>query len=73
MIADDCVTCRSQLIFVVWHLDGHCQALLYFTFPAYALRRLQSFSHERASLIVVGGILFLLLAGLLGYHAGSTP
>jgi hypothetical protein len=48
------------------------KALLYFMFPALVLRRLHSLSHERANLVVVGGILFLLLAGALSYHVWST-
>ena len=48
------------------------KALLYFMFPAIGLRRLQFLSHERANLVVVGGILFLLLTGVLGYHVWST-
>jgi hypothetical protein len=44
------------------------KALFYFVFPGLGLRRLQSLSHERANLIVGGGILFLMLAALLGYH-----
>src|SRR3954466_5518848 len=53
------------------------KALIYFAFPAIGLRRFQSLSHERANLIVVGGIVFLLIAGLLGYdlwsnHVGSA-
>ena len=48
------------------------KALLYFTFPAVVLRKLQSLSHERANLVVVGGIFFLLLAGVLGHHLWST-
>jgi hypothetical protein len=48
------------------------KALIYFAFPACGLRRLQSLSHERAILVVGGGILFLLLSGVLGYHVWST-
>jgi len=48
------------------------KALLYFTFPAFGLRKLQFLSHERAKLIVGGGIVFLLLAGALGYHLWCT-
>ena len=48
------------------------KALLYLAFPAFGLRKLQSLSHERANLIVVGGILFLVLAGCLSCHFWST-
>ncbi|HUG17367.1 MAG TPA: hypothetical protein VMM56_00220 [Planctomycetaceae bacterium] len=48
------------------------KALLYLTFPAYGLRKFQCLSHERANLIVVGGILCLLLSGVLSYHILST-
>jgi hypothetical protein len=48
------------------------KALMYFVFPTFGLRRLQFLSHGRAHLVVSGGILFLLLAGLLGYHVWST-
>jgi len=44
------------------------KALIYFAFPAFGLRRFQFLSHERANLVVGGGIIFLLLAGVLGYH-----
>ena len=48
------------------------KALLYFAFPAFGLRKLQFLSHERANLVVGGGILFLVLAAGLGYHVWST-
>ena len=48
------------------------KAALYFVFPTAGLRRLQFLSHERAGLVAGGGIIFLLLAGLLGYHLWST-
>ena len=48
------------------------KALLYLAFPAFALRKLGKLSHEREKLIVVGGIVFLLLAVLLGYHVWIT-
>ena len=48
------------------------KALLYFTFPAFGLRKLQFLSHKRANLVVGGGIVFLSLAGALGYHLWST-
>ena len=44
------------------------KALIYFTFPAYGLRKLQIPSHERPQLLVYPGVAFLVLAGLLGYH-----
>ena len=48
------------------------KALLYFVFPAIGLRRFQLLSHERAYLVAGGGMFFLLVAGLLGYHLWST-
>jgi hypothetical protein len=48
------------------------KALIYFAFPAVGLRRFQFLSHERANLVVGGGIIFLLLAGVLGYHVWRT-
>lgn len=48
------------------------KALLYFLFPTIGLRRLHSLSREKANLVVVGGILFLLLAAMLGYHVFLT-
>ncbi len=49
------------------------KALVYFTFPAFALRKLQIPSHERAHLFVAPGVLFLLLAAALGYHLWTAP
>src|SRR5512139_3133914 len=60
------------LVLTVWGWASVVKALLYFMFPAIGLRRLQSLSHERAKLVVGGGILCLLLAGVLGYHVWST-
>jgi hypothetical protein len=48
------------------------KALVYFMFPALGLRRLQFLSHERANLVCGVGVLFLLLAGVLGYHVWNT-
>ena len=48
------------------------KAVIYFVFPAVGLRRLQFLSHKRAGLVGGGGIIFLLLAGVLGYHVWST-
>ena len=48
------------------------KALIYFAFPAYGFRKLQTISPERAWVFVPPGILFLALAALLGYHVWST-
>jgi len=48
------------------------KALIYFTFPAFGLRKLQIPSYDRAYVFVPAGILFLVLAALLGYHVWST-
>ena len=48
------------------------KALIYFAFPAFGLRKLHFLSHERANRVVGGGIIFLLLAGVLGYHVWSA-
>lgn len=48
------------------------KAFLYFTFPAFGLRKLHIPSPERAGLFVVPGVLFLLLAAALGYHLWAT-
>jgi hypothetical protein len=48
------------------------KALINFVFPAVGLRKLQTISQERASVFVLPGILFLILAGLLGYHVWSA-
>ena len=49
------------------------KALIYFTFPGFGLRKLGIPSHERAHVFIYPGVLFLLLAGLLGYHVLATP
>jgi hypothetical protein len=48
------------------------KALIYFTFPAFGLRKLQIPSHDRANVFVLPGILFMVLAAVLGYHVWST-
>jgi hypothetical protein len=48
------------------------KALIYFAFPAFGLRKLQIPSEERAHLFVVPGVVFLLLATLLGYHIWAS-
>lgn len=47
------------------------KALLYLTFPEFGLRRFQDLSHERAHLVTIGGVFFLLMAGVLGFHLWS--
>jgi hypothetical protein len=48
------------------------KAAIYLVFPAYALRKLPNLTRDRAKPVVVGGVLFLLLAGVLGYHVLRT-
>jgi hypothetical protein len=48
------------------------KALIYFTFPAFGLRRLQTPSYERAYVFIPAGVLFLGLAGMLSYHLWAT-
>ena len=48
------------------------KALLYFVFPAFGLRKLHIPSEERAHLFVAPGVLFLVLAAVLGYHLWAT-
>ena len=48
------------------------KAFIYFTYPAAALRRLQYPTYERAYIFIPPGIVFLILAGLLGYHLWTT-
>ena len=60
------------LVLTVWGWANVVKALLYFTFPAIGLRRLQALTHERANLVAAGGILALLVAGVIGYHVWRT-
>ena len=56
-------------------LIGWAQVLkgfIYFTFPAFALRRLHLPTYERAWVFIPGGFLFLILAAVLGYHLWVT-
>ena len=48
------------------------KAFIYFVFPSVGLRKLQMPSHERAHQFIYPGVLFLGLAGLLGYHLITT-
>lgn len=47
------------------------KALVYFCFPAFALRQLARPTPERAWIFIPGGIFLLALAGLLGFHLAS--
>lgn len=44
------------------------KALVYFTFPAWGLRKMRIPSAEKPGLFVYPGVALLVLAGLLGYH-----
>ncbi len=48
------------------------KAFIYFVFPEFGLRKLQLPSHERAHQFIYPGVVFLGLAGLLGYHLFVT-
>jgi ABC-2 type transport system permease protein len=48
------------------------KGLVYFTFPAFGLRRMQMVSYERTYIFIPGGVVFLVLAGVLGYHLWAT-
>ncbi len=48
------------------------KAAVYFTFPAFAGRRMQLVSLERAHLFIYPGVAFVVLAGLLAYHVFLT-
>ena len=48
------------------------KALIYFTFPAFGLRKMSIPSRQKPQLFVYPGIGFLSLAGLLAYHLLST-
>ena len=44
------------------------KALIYFTFPAFGLRKMRIPTDGKARMFVYPGVGFLVLAGLLGYH-----
>jgi hypothetical protein len=44
------------------------KALIYFTFPAYGLRKLHIPSRDRSALFIAPGLAFIVVAGVLGYH-----
>lgn len=48
------------------------KALIYFTFPSFALRRMAMASPERAHLFVYGGVFLIALAGLFIYHLATS-
>ncbi|MEM8783693.1 MAG: hypothetical protein AAGE65_12680 [Planctomycetota bacterium] len=43
------------------------KAFVYFTWPAYGLQKLRFITEERANLLIVPGVVFLLIAALLLY------
>jgi hypothetical protein len=52
------------------------KALIYFTFPAYGLRKLDIPSHDRSWMFIAPGLAFIALAAALSYHVwfrGSGP
>ncbi len=59
---------------VVLTLLGWAQvlkALIYFTWPAFGLKKLQMVSDERARFLVAFGIAFLIISALLLYHLAA--
>lgn len=48
------------------------KALVYFAFPAFGLRKLEIPSYERAYVFVYIGVVFLVIAAVLGYHIATT-
>ena len=48
------------------------KGLLYFTFPSFGIRRMQFVTYERANMFIAPGMMFLVLAAVLGYHLWST-
>jgi hypothetical protein len=60
---------------IVLTLVGWAQvakALIYFSFPAFGLRKLHIPSEERANMFIAPGFAFLALAAVLGYHLWTT-
>ena len=60
---------------VVLTLVGWAQvlkALIYFAFPAFGLRRLESVSEERAWAFSVGGVLLVALGAVLAYDLAAA-
>ena len=48
------------------------KALIYFVFPAFGLRQLQRPTEENANIFIAPGVMFLILAAILGYHVWQT-
>jgi hypothetical protein len=48
------------------------KALIYFTFPSFALRRIAMVSPERAHWFIYGGVFSIGIAGLFIYHLATS-
>ena len=60
---------------IVLTILGWAQVLkgfLYFTFPAYGLKKLGFVSMERSRMFIVPGVALLIMAGLLGFHLATA-
>jgi hypothetical protein len=60
---------------IVLTILGWAQVLkgfLYFTFPAYGLKKLGFVSMERSRMFIAPGIALLIMAGLLGFHLATA-
>ena len=48
------------------------KALIYFCFPRFGLKRLETVTVERSRMFVYPGVVFVVLAGLLVYHLATA-
>lgn len=60
----------AVLTFIGW--AQLVKGAVYFTVPSFGAHRMQMVSLERAWVFVPGGVVFLILAGLLGFHLWRT-
>ena len=60
----------AVLTFIGW--AQLAKALLYFAAPSFGRKRMEMASIERAWVFVPAGVVFLVLAGLLGWHLWQT-
>ncbi len=47
------------------------KAVVYFTWPSYGLKKLESVSEERANLLIIPGVAFVVIAALLLYDLAA--